>query len=311
MRSITRIANHDEALLAGAHLVSNGVECKVSEESNGESCLWVMNEDHLPQARELLAQFMADPNKEKYREAVEFARRLARQQEEQIEAADKQAQEYNEDARRLRNMMTAPAPLTIGLILLLIGIWLLPSFNKDLSDVFLNWLSFTTPGSTLTQTLLSGEIWRLASPVLLNPPLLDERGGISFIGVIGLIFNVLWLRDLGGLIERREGTWRFLALFALFAALPNLMQYGTWGIIPACFSGVVYGMLAYLWMRGKHDPRYGIKLNPGLLWFMLIWMGFILMASQFTMLLPVGGLLAGAGAGYGLAMLRKYRMARS
>jgi GlpG protein len=61
-----------------------------------------------------------------------------------------------------------------------------------------------------------------------------------------LLFNMMWLKDLGGVIEVRRGRWRYLGLVLLIAGISNLAQ----GIVSGPFfggmSGVVFGLFGYI-----------------------------------------------------------------
>jgi len=70
-------------------------------------------------------------------------------------------------------------------------------------------------------------------------------------------------------------------------------------------SGVVYGLLGYIWMRGKFDPGSGLYLHPTTLTMMIIWF-----FACFTPIVPhvanaahAGGLVMGIAWGY-LSSLR-------
>lgn len=297
MRNIAKIENHDEALLAGAHLVSNGVECKITKETSGLSMLWVMHDDYLARGRELLEQFMTDPNKERYREAVEFARKMAQKQEEEEAAADKRAAVFNQTRSRLLNLHSAPAPLTFGLILATIASCLIMSLNPTTVELFNNWLPLTAPGEGLIQTVLSGEVWRFFTPILVQTPFMNSSGSFDILALISLVFSIMWLRDLCGLVERREGTRKLLWLILALAAFPNLLCYFVLGgSLPGPWA-LIYGMLGYLWLRGKLDPAYGLRLNPALLAFMLFWLFLTLSLSIPSFIFSILGLVCGALGG--------------
>ena len=91
---------------------------------------------------------------------------------------------------------------------------------------------------------------------------------------------MLWLYDLGSMIEGREGTTRMASLVLVTAALSNLGQYYATNPFFGGMSGVVYGLLGYVWMKGKFDPASGLYLHPQtvtmmLIWFFLCWTPFI------------------------------------
>lgn len=106
-----------------------------------------------------------------------------------------------------------------------------------------------------------GEYWRLVTPVFLH------------FGIFHLAFNGLWLWELGRRIETLAGTLHMLMIVLLMAIASNVGQYLWSG--PALFggmSGVVYGLLGYVWIRNRVSPRAILSLPGGLLGFMLIWL---------------------------------------
>jgi GlpG protein len=143
--------------------------------------------------------------------------------------------------------------------------------------------------------LQQGQLWRLFTPILIH------------FGIIHLLFNMLWLKDLGGLIETRWSRRTLAALVIVSAALSNLGQYlVNWdlrnglelaNVWSGGMSGVVYCLLGYVWIRGRHEP--GLRLHPQIVALMLGWL-----VLCFTGLLgPIGntahllGLLIGVGWG--------------
>ena len=65
-------------------------------------------------------------------------------------------------------------------------------------------------------------------------------------------------------------------------------------------SGVVYGLLGYIWMRGKFDPGSGLYLHPSTVTMMIIWF-----FACFTPIIPnvanaahAAGLVIGIAWGY-------------
>jgi GlpG protein len=108
------------------------------------------------------------------------------------------------------------------------------------------------------------------------------------------------------MIEGRQSSTYLLVLVLVIAACSNLAQF-YFGHAPnfGGMSGVVYGLLGYIWIRGKFDPASGLFLHPSTVTMMLIW----LVACFSGILGPIAnyahlvGLLMGAAWGY-LASLR-------
>src|SRR5262249_46234350 len=123
-----------------------------------------------------------------------------------------------------------------------------------------------------------------------------QTPGIPFLHIL---FNMLWLRDLGSMIEGRQSSLHLLLLVLIIGACSNLGQcyIGMKGPDFGGMSGVVYGLLGYIWIRGKFDPGSGLYLHPTTVWMMVIW--FI---ACFTPFIPnIANSAHAVGLGMGMA----------
>ncbi|WP_341305040.1 rhomboid family intramembrane serine protease [Pseudomonas sp. TMP25] len=147
--------------------------------------------------------------------------------------------------------------------------------------------------SDLSDTLASGQWWRLLTPMLIH------------FGILHLAMNTLWFWELGRRIEARQGPWTLLVLTLLFSLAANFAQYLHAG--PSLFgglSGVLYGLLGHCWIFQRLAPNNAYRLPPGVLVMMLAWL-LICMTGIFELLqfgaianaAHVGGLLAGCLTG--------------
>jgi GlpG protein len=125
-------------------------------------------------------------------------------------------------------------------------------------------------------------LWRLITPIFIHFSLLH------------ILFNMLWLRDLGGMIEGRQSTGKLAILVLAIAVCSNLGQFLVGGPVFGGMSGVVYGLLGYIWMRGKFDPGSGLFVHPVTVGMMIIWF--------FACFTPIVPHVANAAHGVGLVM---------
>jgi len=133
--------------------------------------------------------------------------------------------------------------------------------------------------------------WRLISPVFLH------------FGWLHLVFNGLWWLDLGRRIEL-QSPWLLLVLLVITALAGNLAQAWQGPSLFGGLSGVIYGLLGYMWIIDRlSPPRY--HLPQAILVFMLLWL--LLGLSNFLQLVGfgsmanmahLGGLLAGVVVGF-------------
>lgn len=105
------------------------------------------------------------------------------------------------------------------------------------------------------------EYWRLLTPAFLH------------FGIFHIVFNALWIWEFGRRIERLAGHGNFLLIFLATAVGSNLGQQ-LWqpDELFGGLSGVVYGLLGYLWLRHWLAPQPLSQLTPGILPLMLIWL---------------------------------------
>jgi membrane associated rhomboid family serine protease len=137
--------------------------------------------------------------------------------------------------------------------------------------------------------VFGGQIWRLLTPMFLH------------FDIAHLAFNLLWLWNLGGLLERKLGVKHYLTLVAIVSLLANLMQYLlTSSAHFGGMSGVVYGLFGYIWVQGLRNPKFGQFLSTQTIWIMMIWFAlcWLNLLGPIANWAHTGGLLAGAGLAY-------------
>ena len=136
--------------------------------------------------------------------------------------------------------------------------------------------------------IMSGEIWRLVTPIFLHFMLLH------------ILFNMMWLWDLGGIVEKKQGSL-FLIFFILSVGImSNLIQYYSTGPAFGGMSGVVYALLGFVWMRAR-KPQSGYHLNSTIVGLMIIWliMGFTGILGPIGNAAHLSGLIIGVAYGLG------------
>ncbi|WKE65827.1 rhomboid family intramembrane serine protease GlpG [Gallaecimonas kandeliae] len=128
-----------------------------------------------------------------------------------------------------------------------------------------------------------GNAYRLVTPILLHFSLLH----------IG--FNLLWWWQLGGVLEKREGSLHLLLVTLVTGFAGNLAQFLASGPNFGGLSGVVYGLFGYFWISGLLYPRRGLMLPGSLVIFMLAWlvMGFVGIGLPIANQAHLWGLIAG------------------
>jgi len=141
--------------------------------------------------------------------------------------------------------------------------------------------------------IINGQVWRLFTPMFIH------------FGFMHIIFNMLWLRDLGGMMEAIEGPLRLGVKIAIIEVASSLVQYYFFGPVFGGMSGVVYGLFGYVWMRHKYDPFSGYMLHPSTVTMMLIW--FFLCFTPIIPDVANGAHAAGLATGVAWGWLSSHR----
>jgi len=184
--------------------------------------------------------------------------------------------------------------VTATLITLSIIVALFSKLGRDFQ--FLHFLFISEYRQGLPE-IFSGQIWRLFTPIIIH------------FGILHLAFNLLWLYQLGSAIEQRQNTRRMINLVIIISILSNLAQFYWQGPIFGGMSGVVYGLLGYVWAQGKYNPRSGLGLDKNttimmLVWFVVCWLGLV---GNIANMAHTIGLVCGVVLGlfYSPQLLRK------
>jgi GlpG protein len=183
------------------------------------------------------------------------------------EPGETQAAEFN-----ARTGLTR-LPLTIAMVVLGIFGTLLVKFLPDFIPLF-TFQSFTLIGDSgiefepVIEALRRGEWWRLATPAFLH------------FGLFHIVFNGLWVWELGRRIELLTGSLSYLIIVSGLIIGANVGQYLWSGsALFGGLSGVVYGLLGYIWIRNARIPHPALALPSGILLFMLLWLVICLVGA--------------------------------
>ncbi len=108
------------------------------------------------------------------------------------------------------------------------------------------------------QKIRQGELWRLFTPAILHS------------GFLHILFNMLWLWYLGKQMEPRLGFIRYILFIIIIAVISNTTQYLMGGPYFLGFSGVVTGMVGYIFVRQKVAPWEGYNIPNAVFYFIAV-----------------------------------------
>ena len=292
MRLIGTAASGEQARTFGDYLLAQGMQSRIDQADDGWE-IWIIEEDHLAEATDAYRRFQENPAAPEFAEAAVQAEK----QRELDQAEEARRKKARKKIQNMRDRWNAPiwqrTPVTFLLIFLssvtvalttdlnssqksFLG---LPPFGYQIEPVG-TWLYYQ-PIRAVGEDRISfspvafdgvrdGQLWRLFTPMFIH------------FGLIHLIMNMMWMRQLGGAIEFLQGRWRLLWMVLLIAAFSNTCQYMIthfyYGRV-ALFggmSGVVYGLFGYIWMQGKFDSESRLHMPPNLVLWMVAWSIFCL-----------------------------------
>ncbi|MFC1764600.1 rhomboid family intramembrane serine protease [Planctomycetota bacterium] len=257
MRLIGSLSSDEEAQRLCDFLYAEGMETQVDPGSDGQWEVWILDDDHLDAAQSQFDRYQQDPH------ASDFARGAAMGDKKR--KRDKKTQV----AKRYKTIDSSrafyQAPVTMGIVtlaLLAISVGMAVITRLDGNSRFVPPLKISDQlqPQELFPEVRQGQVWRLVTPIFIH------------FNILHILFNMLWLRDLGSVIEARKGTLQFLLLVLVLAVTSNVAQYLWRGPNFGGMSGVVYGLLGYVWMQGKLNPAAQLKLHPHIVVMMLIWL---------------------------------------
>jgi GlpG protein len=286
MRPIGNLPEEKQARLFGDYLLTQGIRNEVEHDSDGSWLIWVLDDEQLQVGRALLDRFRENPQSSEFSAKAAAADKL-RKDEEKSEA------DWRRRVHNRQRVFPGTRSFSAGLLtyVMIVACVLVAVFSKVGRDrEFLENLWIALPGSDgFLPQVMHGEVWRLVTPIFIH------------YGPMHIVFNMMWLFSLGSMIESVHGTNRFAWMVLIFAVGSNLAEYvfgpsvGFGGM-----SGVNYGLIGYVWIRGKFDPASGLHLDKqsvvlAIAWFFLCLTGLVGHIANYA---HAGGLILGMAWGW-------------
>ena len=290
MRQIGSISDPTHAQVFVDYLVIQGIPAQ-AESDEGGWAIWVRDENDVETARSNLAEFEMNPDNLRYADVGREAQKLR----------DAEISRRRKAAKRtvdMRNQWSRPMSRRAPMVMTLIGLSILLGLLSGLGELrdgqimrtlgFADIVTYLKTGDGLQQ-IRQGQIWRLVTPIFLHG------------GALHLIFNMYWLYILGVQVEVLKGTVRFGLIVLAIAVISNLAQFFIGGS-PNFYgmSGVVYGILGYIWIKQQYEPASGFQLQSFTFFFLIIFMviGFLGVIGGVANWAHLGGLLTGMAIAY-------------
>ncbi len=257
-----------------SYLILQGIPAEVHEEGTGLT-LWIKNEDHVPQAKQILARFETYPDAPEFQGLAQAAQKhIAAQQAERERIARNTiapSRDWQRSSRGGLDLSRAfqETPIVCSMLLFAILVFLAPMLSAawDVTQYLLFQDYREIRGSLKTGALPTtwdllpwSEPWRFIGPIFLHS------------GVMHILFNSWCIWEFGRQIERREGKLLTLLLILVSASVSNTLQAMLVSPMFGGLSGVAFAMIGFAWLRQSSLAGQGYLLSPGVMVMAFIWL---------------------------------------
>ncbi|MFP6854214.1 MAG: rhomboid family intramembrane serine protease [Opitutales bacterium] len=250
MRAVGEFKEEEMAIAFSAFLRLEGIPNE-AEEDEGLWTIWVKDEESLHRAIRELERYSENPHRPEYLKAARKYEKISESKE-----ASSRSRYRKIDLSQNWRTRSRPGSFTMGLIAINAVVFFLMSGQGG--DSILKHLSISNYKTGLPE-VLSGEIWRLVTPIFLH------------FTILHFIFNMMWVFELGGMIENRKGIGFLVTFVLLTAIISNIGQYVSSESYFGGMSGVVYACFGFAWMKGRLDPGDGIGVPSSTVFIMMGW----------------------------------------
>ncbi len=323
MRQLAILQSETTARKLAAYLVTERIASHVESDKAGH-ILWVRDEDQLAKAKDILVHFQQSPSDPRYQGVEQSAESIRREE-------DRRRREKTSKVVEMRGRWGSGTgigkrcPAVLAMIAASVLVAILTNSGDHAGDnailrnlLFVDPILFTAEHIAdqphFWTSILAGQVWRLITPIFIH------------YGWMHLVFNMWALFVLGGQIEERRGSLRFLLLALVLAIASNLgeslfaqLQLPESLALFGGMSGVVYGTFGYVWMKAKFDNSAGFTISRETVFIMMVWFALCILRDfpPFDALLGgimkdrvantahAVGLILGVAIGYAPVLLRK------
>lgn len=293
MRLIGHVPSEANAAAFSDYLLVEGIGNEIEQDKEGWA-VWIHSEDEWRRAKEILSSFLANPADPHFSDQAGKGRQLRQQATAEVEGGEAQIQDRQAVLRPARPYSIGPLTMVIVALCIVIAVLTWSGHTERIyRELLMTKITvvdgnLSNPAADLSE-IRNGEFWRLLTPAFVHT------------NVLHLLFNMLWLLDLGSMIESRLGSGRLGLKIILFGVLSNLAQFFWMESGAFCgLSGVNYGLFGYMWVRGRLDPRSGLYLHPLTVAMMVLWF-FVCLTGKIPNVANMGH-----AAGFGLGILWGY-----
>ena len=257
MRKLSDFVDENQAARLAVYLETQNIECEVRLEDDempvskeNQASIWIMEDRFLKKASGFLADFEQNPDGDQYAELSVPSEKKKTKESGRKKTINVRTQIFHKPDLARDNV-------TLGLIFISTMVYM--AIDNNAFPQYHSLLLFSEFPIQPFYNLVNGvELWRLVTPIFIHG------------GFFHILFNMLWLFQLGGQVERVAGS-RYLAVLVIFIAIvSNTFQAIFVRAIFGGMSGVVYGLLGFLWMMTRYDPSGRYYIDKATVGFMVV-----------------------------------------
>ncbi|MEM7317195.1 MAG: rhomboid family intramembrane serine protease, partial [Planctomycetota bacterium] len=248
MRQLGTLADGKQARRFVDYMLTEGMTTRTEQDDDGSWLIWIVQEDHLERARSELRAFSENPTNRKYGDRSADANAIRAEKRDRLLTAKKNHHEVRSSWGRGAGVSAQQIPATMGLIVVCVIVALFTQLggNRAATDplMFVSRRHLQDAAFEInnpqhaTVDVRAGQVWRIVTPAFVH------------LGVLHIVFNMMWIHMLAGQIEQRKGRVKLLLMVFALAAFSNLFQvFVTRYPFFGGMSGVVYGLFGYVWMK--------------------------------------------------------------
>lgn len=164
--------------------------------------------------------------------------------------------EVDEEWVKIKTLPRGPYTFAITIACVILYMLTYTEMGKHLQNL----MFMGSPENGFLYEIRHGQIWRLITPIFVH------------LSILHILFNMLWFKDLGYIIENIFGKNQLLILIGISGVISNLGQYFVSGPQFGGMSGVLYAMLGFVWVYKKIHQDFEYSLPSRDITIMVGWL---------------------------------------
>lgn len=282
LRQIGQLETPEQADILRWYLISCNIDTKVENLEPNDTDIWVIHDRDLKKAELILKEYKHDPQNIKY---LNSAKHGKQKHKNKVKELIKSSPREINVRTHIFNRPTGSGEITVTYLLMAIStIYFLTQITKlDQQGSIWKLLTISQYCNHLFLEALNGQVWRVITPIFIHHD------------VLHILFNMYWLYTLGKTIETKIGSKKLFALVILISIPSNIAFYLVAGPSFGGMSGVIYGLIFFMWTANNYSPKLHFDIDDSHTKFFTVWYVLCLILSA-SRVFPIANTVHGVGA---------------